>query len=511
MDAMMRKRTAGVILHPTCLPSRFGIGDLGPTAAAYVEWLAGAGASWWQVLPLHPPGPGNSPYSAISTFAGNELLISPELLFEDGVLSEEEMAEVPDLPTEWVAFDQVRDYKIGLLRRAYIRFRDAQPPKLVRQLAAFREQHRAWLSDYALFRAIRDIREGEPWYEWPRPLAMRESQALINWMHEHKHEVDFVEFCQFFFFRQWTALRDWAREMGVGIFGDVPIFIARDSAEVWAHPEHFLLDKDGDPTVVAGVPPDYFSETGQLWGNPLYDWQHMAKDGYSWWIARLRHTLEMVDLVRLDHFRGFASYWEVPADAETAETGRWQPGPGKPFFDAVRKALGDLPLVAEDLGEITPDVVELLAEIGIPGMAILHFAFSPEPRSTFIPYALQRNSVVYTGTHDNNTTVGWYLEDASEAEKDLVRRYTATSGREVNWDLIRLAMASVADTAIVPHQDLAGLGADCRMNTPSVGEGNWSFRITPRMLAEGIQARLWDLVEAYGREPEDPASFADPE
>ena len=508
---MKPNRSAGVILHPTCLPSRYGIGDLGPTAAAYVEWLAGAGASWWQVLPLHPPGPGNSPYSAISTFAGNELLISPDLLVEDGVLTDAEVAEVPELPAEWVEFDAVKTYKTGLLRRAYICFRDTAPNKLVRQLSAFREKHRAWLSDYALFRAIRDSRDGAPWYEWPRPLATRESQALINWMQEHRQEVDFVEFCQFFFFRQWAALRDWASEMGVRIFGDVPIFVARDSAEVWAHPELFLLDEDGDPTVVAGVPPDYFSESGQLWGNPLYDWEHMAGDGYSWWISRLRHTLELVDLVRLDHFRGFASYWEVPATAETAVTGRWRPGPGRPFFDAVREALGDLPLVAEDLGEITPDVIALRDEIDIPGMAILHFAFSPEPRSTFIPYALERNMVVYTGTHDNNTTAGWYLEDASEAEKDLLRRYAASSGREIHWDLIRLAMASVADTAIVPHQDLAGLGADCRMNTPAVGEGNWRFRITPRMLSEGIQARLWDMVEAYGREPAEPGAFGSEE
>ena len=501
MVAMKAHRTAGVILHPTSLPSRFGIGDFGPTAAAYVEWLAGAGVTWWQVLPLHPPGPGDSPYSAISTFAGNELLISPDLLVEDGLLSDAEVAQVPELPTEWVEYDQVKPFKIGLLRRAYLQFRDSQPPKLVRQLAAFRDQHRLWLGDYALFRAIRDSFGGAPWYEWPHPLAMGEPQALIGWMQEHRQEVDFVEFCQFFFFRQWTALRDWAREMGVGIFGDVPIFVAGDSAEVWAHPGLFLLDDERRPKVVAGVPPDYFSETGQLWGNPLYNWEQMEADGFSWWIARLRHTLELVDLVRLDHFRGFASYWEVPADAETAVHGRWQPGPGRPFFDAVRSALGGLPLVAEDLGEITPDVVELRKELGIPGMAILHFAFSPRPRSTFIPYALDRNMVIYTGTHDNNTTVGWYLEDASDEEKNLVRRYAGSSGQEVHWDLIRLALASVADTAIVPHQDLVGLGADCRMNVPAVGEGNWRFRITPRMLGEGIQARLWEMVEVYGREP----------
>jgi 4-alpha-glucanotransferase len=335
---------------------------------------------------------------------------------------------------------------------------------------------------------------------------MREPQALIGWTQEHRQEVDFVEFCQFFFFRQWTGLRDWAREMGVRIFGDVPIFVAGDSAEVWAHPELFLLNDERRPRVVAGVPPDYFSETGQLWGNPLYDWDRMAADGFSWWIARLRHTLDLVDLVRLDHFRGFASYWEVAAKATTAVHGRWMQGPGRPFFDALREALGDLPLVAEDLGEITPDVVVLRDELGIPGMAILHFAFSPEPRSTFIPYALDRNMVIYTGTHDNNTTVGWYLEDASEEEKELVRRYTTGSGGEVHWDLIRLALASVADTAIVPHQDLAGLGADCRMNVPAVGEGNWRFRITPQMLSEGIQARLWDMVETYGREPAEPPS-----
>jgi 4-alpha-glucanotransferase len=499
MAAMKDNRSAGVILHPTSLPSRFGIGDLGPTAAAYAEWLAGAGARWWQVLPLHPPGPGDSPYSAISTFAGNELLISPDLLAEDDLLDEAEVADVPDFPIERVEFDRVRPFKIDLLRRAHRRFRETEPPAMTRWFAEFGEYHRDWLADYALFRALKDAHGGAPWYEWPRPLARREPEALHNWMQTNREEIDFVEFCQFLFFRQWTALREWAHEMGVGIFGDVPIFVARDSADVWAHPELFVLDDEHRPTVVAGVPPDYFSETGQLWGNPLYDWERMARDGYSWWISRLRRTLETVDVVRLDHFRGFASYWEVPAQEDTAINGRWRPGPGKPFFDALEKALGSLPLVAEDLGEITPDVIELRKELGVPGMAILQFAFSPEPRSTFLPYALERDLVVYTGTHDNNTTVGWYEEDATEEEKDFVRRYTASSGREINWELIRLAMGSVCKTAIVPHQDLVGLGADSRMNTPSVAEGNWRFRITAPMLAEGIQARLYDMIETYGR------------
>ena len=501
---MNRQRSAGVILHPTSLPSRFGIGDFGPAAAAYVEWLAGAGVRWWQILPLHPPGPGESPYSAISTFAGNELLISPDLLVEDGLLEESDVAEVPSFPNEWVEFGDVAVFKLQLLRKAFRRFREIQPTGLVRQLAEFRDRSRAWLPDYATFRALRDNHAGQAWYDWPRPLAMRESDDLLNWMQEHQDDIDFVEFCQFFFFRQWRALHDLAGEMGVSIFGDVPIFVAGDSADVWAHPELFQLDEERRPKVVAGVPPDYFSDTGQLWGNPLYDWERMQADGYSWWVERLRHTLSMVDMVRLDHFRGFASYWEVSAEETTAINGRWCPGPGRPFFDVLAGALGELPLVAEDLGEITPDVVELRKELEMPGMAILHFGFNPEPRSSFIPYRHERDQVVYTGTHDNNTTLGWFLEDASEEEREFVRRYTAASGREVHWDLIRLAMASVADLAIVPHQDLAGLGSDCRMNTPAVGEGNWRFRITPPMLSEGILARLRGLIETYGRmAPED--------
>ena len=505
MRAMDDRRSAGVLLHPTSLPSPFGIGDLGPSAFAYLEWLKDAGVRWWQVLPLHPPGPGNSPYSAISTFAGSELLISPALLVEDGLLSEEELADPPTFPDQRVDFAAVAPFKLGLLHSAYRRFRERRPPALVEELAAFHETHREWLGDYAIFRALRDAHGRKAWYEWPSELTRREPEALLDWMEAHREEVGFVEFCQMLFFRQWSALRRRANELGVGVFGDVPIFVARDSAEVWAHPELFLLDDDQRPTVVAGVPPDYFSDTGQLWGNPLYDWDCMARDGYSWWVQRLRHALAMVDIVRLDHFRGFASYWEVPADEDTAVNGRWMPGPGHALFDAVAAELGSLPLVAEDLGEITPDVVALRKELGVPGMAILQFGFSPTPRSTFIPYALERDLVVYTGTHDNNTTLGWYSDDATEEEKDLVRRYTASSGREINWELIRLAMASVADTAIVPHQDLAGLGAESRMNTPSVGEGNWSFRLTPRMLDEGIQGRLRDLIDVYGRLPENRA------
>jgi 4-alpha-glucanotransferase len=487
------------MLHPTCLPSRFGIGDLGPSAAAYVRWLAVAGVHWWQVLPLHPPGPGNSPYSALSTFAGNELLISPELLAEDGLLTEADLGEIPVLPDEWVQFDKVVPCKLGLLRAAFERFRAGASPDLERLLEAFRTLHAEWLGDYAMFRAIRDAGGGAPWYEWPPELAGREAGALEAWRREHRREIEFIEFCQMLFFRQWSGLHQVAAGSGVEIFGDLPIFVARDSADVWARPELFRLDDRLSPTVVAGVPPDYFSSTGQLWGNPLYDWDAIADSGYSWWVSRVRHELEMVDLLRLDHFRGFAACWEVEASESTAANGRWSPGPGRALFDALRSALGSLPLVAEDLGEITPDVVDLRKDLGLPGMAILHFGFQSDPRSSFIPYAHERDLVVYTGTHDNNTSVGWYLEDASEREADLVRRYAGSSGAEIHWDLIRLAMGSVANLAVVPHQDLVGLGADCRMNTPSVGDGNWRFRITRSMLVEEVQIRLRDLIDTFGR------------
>jgi 4-alpha-glucanotransferase len=495
------KRRAGVLLHPTCLPSPHGIGDLGRPAHAYVDWLTDAGVGWWQILPLNPPGPGHSPYSATSTFAGNPLLISPELLVEDGLLSPDDLADAPELPAEWVDFEAVAPWKRELLGRAFTRLR-RQPDGLADELETFRAANRGWLDDFALFAAVKRDLGGAPWYDWPDRLAAHDPAALEAWRTAHLDEVDLEVFSQLLFHRQWHGLREHAADVGVSILGDVPIFVAADSAEVWAHPELFLVGPDRRPTAVAGVPPDYFSETGQLWGNPLYDWARMEADGFTWWIDRLRHTLDQVDMVRLDHFRGFAAHWEIPVDAEVASEGNWSPGPGKAFFDAVAAALGGLPFVAEDLGEITPDVVELRRELGLPGMAILHFGFSPEPRSFYIPYNHVRDQVVYTGTHDNNTTLGWFLEDASDGERELVRAYTGRDGSEIHWDLIRVALSSVADLTVVPHQDLAGLGADCRMNTPGVADGNWVFRLTPWMLGDDIRDRLAGLVETYGRRPD---------
>jgi 4-alpha-glucanotransferase len=494
-------RTAGVLLHPTSLPSRYGIGDLGPEAFRYVRWLADAGVGWWQVLPLNAPGPGNSPYSATSTFAGNEWLISPELLLEDNLLESEELDEAATFPADRVAFDELIPWKTRVLRAAFQRFRSLQPPDLVQELAMFRSAHSEWLEEFALFLALKRDHGNAAWYDWPRPLAHHEPQAIEDWRGQHTDQVELVVFCQYLFFRQWAAVRRAADQAGVRIIGDLPIFVALDSADVWAHPELFLLDEERRPTVVAGVPPDYFSPTGQLWGNPLYDWGKMAADGYVWWIDRLRHALAMADVIRLDHFRGFQSYWEVPAGDDVATGGRWVPGPGRELFEALRASFGGLPLIAEDLGEITEDVIALRRAVGLAGMAVLQFGFSPQPRSTFIPYALERDLVVYTGTHDNNTTAGWYSDDADQAERDLVRRYVGSDGTEIHWDMVRLAMASVPDLAIVPHQDLAGLGSDCRMNTPAVADGNWEFRILPWTLKSEIQQRLADLIRVFGRWP----------
>ena len=492
-------RSCGVVLHPTCLPGPYGIGDLGPAAHRYLEWLARAGACWWQVLPLSPAGPGWSPYAATSTFAGNTALVSPELLLQDGLLEPSDLADMPQLSPFKVEFERVVPFKQVLLQRAFQHFSKTPTATLQSAFAKFREENAWWLADYSAFAALRRAHRGASWHDWPEDLSLHRPGPLATWAERHQRELLFEAFCQFLFFSQWQALREHARSLGISILGDVPIYIADDSAEVWANRGLFQLDPRGRPLVVGGVPPDYFSETGQLWGNPLYDWDALEATGFAWWIARLRATLELVDAVRLDHFRGFAGYWEVPAGQKTAIKGRWVPGPGRRLFDAVRAALGDLPLVAEDLGVITEDVIALRDGLGLPGMAVLQFAFSPSPRSTMVPYLLRRNVVVYTGTHDNNTTLGWYLGDATPEEKDFVRRYLGTDGHEIHWDMIRLAFSAVADLAVVPHQDIAGLGGDCRMNTPATATGNWQFRLTDWMLSEALRDRLAGLAWVYGR------------
>ena len=494
-------RACGVLLHPTCLPGPYGIGDLGPAAHRYLEWLARAGARWWQVLPLSPPGRGAAPYAATSTFAGNAALVSPELLREEALLDASDLAGAPEFSPFKVEFDRVVPFKRHLLARAFERFGARAPSGVRERLDSFRGSSAGWLGDWAAFSAIKHARGGESWWRWPEEIALRRPGAVEAWAAAHPREVAFEEFCQFLFFDQWRKVRETSEALGIAILGDLPIYVADDSAEVWANRSLFRLDGRGRPVAVSGVPPDYFSKTGQLWGNPLYDWEALARSGYAWWVARMRATLALVDAVRLDHFRGFAGFWEVPAGAVTAATGRWVPGPGRALFDALGAALGELPLVAEDLGVITEDVAELRDSLSLPGMAVLQFAFTPAPRSHFVPYLHRSNLVVYTGTHDNNTTLGWFLDDASPEEREYLRRYLGTDGREIHWDMIRLALSSVADLAIVPHQDVAGLGADCRMNTPSKTEGNWRFRLTDWMLGDALRDRFADLASLYGRTP----------
>ncbi len=490
-------RSAGLLLHPSSLPGRYGIGDLGPAAAAWVDALARARQTWWQVLPLGPTGFADSPYQAVSTFAGNHLLISPDRLVEDGLLEESNLS-VPNLPAGRVDYEAVGAFKHGLLARAWATFRaDADSP-LRPPFEEFVARQARWLEDYALFMALKEVHNGEDWTEWPAELVQRQPAALGRARRQLKEAIGLHQFSQFLFFRQWHNLKRYAHERGVRLIGDIPIFVAADSADVWANPQLFQLDEHRRPRVVAGVPPDYFSRTGQLWGNPLYDWDALRTTGYSWWVARLQATLELVDLVRLDHFRGFEAYWEIPAGNPTAEIGRWVKAPGADFLRTAKSVLGGLPLIAEDLGLITPEVEALRDDFGLPGMRILQFAFS-DGKNPYLPHNFPRRTVVYTGTHDNDTTVGWFSGLPGHERAYLQRYLPHVSAQTVAWDLIRLAWGSVADYAIAPLQDVFGLGTEARMNLPGEAEGNWQWRFTAEQLTPELLDRLADLTEVYNR------------
>ncbi len=495
----MTTRAAGILLHPTSLAGDYGVGDLGPEADRFLGWARDAGQSWWQVLPLGPPGGGhNAPYSCLSAFAGNPLLISPELLCRQGLLAPSDLDGVPSFPADQVDFAAVKPWKSELLRRSWERFQNDAPDGDRRSLEAFAEaSDNAWLDDWTLFMAARRKNPGAGWWDWPGPVKRREPGALDDLRRAEAGEIAYQRYLQWQFFSQWQRLRDQAHEHGVRILGDLPIYVAWDSAEVWANPHLFQLDDEGRPLAVAGVPPDDFSDTGQLWGNPLYRWEGMAEDGYAWWTARLAANLRTCDRLRLDHFRGFAGYWSVPAGEETAEHGTWIDGPGRAMFDAWRENLGDLPLVAEDLGVITPDVEQLRRDAGLPGIKVLHFGFG-ETDSEHLPHNFERRSVVYTGTHDNDTTAGWYRSLDRETRR-RVRRYAG--GGKVHRALVRLAYASVAELAVVPAQDVLGLGAEARMNTPAVAEGNWAWRLAPGALTAEHARRLRALAELSGRLP----------
>lgn len=496
---MELKRSSGILLHPTSLPGPDGIGDLGPEAYNWINFLSDTGCSLWEILPLGPTGYGDSPYQCFSAFAGNPYLVNPAFLMDTGLLKRSDVLDRPQFPLDHVDFGPVIQWKLLLLDRAYARFVTTENKSLTAVYEDFCNKESYWLDDFALFMAIKETNNGVSWDQWEKPLRMHEEKALSEFTAEHHLEVEKHKFRQFLFFRQWMDVKEYAASKGIKVIGDAPIFVAFDSADAWANPELFFLDKDRKPTVVAGVPPDYFSPTGQLWGNPLYNWKAHEKTGFDWWIKRLKSLFKLVDIVRLDHFRGFAGYWEIPFGNPTAEIGRWVPGPGKPFFEALQKALGDLPIIAEDLGEITPDVVELRDAFNFPGMKILQFGFSSDSSDPFLPHNYPRNCVAFTGTHDNDTVWGWYRNTATEKEKDFCRRYLARSGEDIAHDLIRAVWFSVAAFALCPMQDLLNLGGEARMNFPGKPGGNWQWRMLAGAVPPWMKNQLREWNSLYSR------------
>lgn len=494
-------RESGVLLHPTSLPGEHGIGDFGNAAYRFVGWLEQAGQRLWQVMPLGPAGFGDSPYSAVSAFAGNHLMISLSSLKGDGLLNDDDFSETPEFPAGSVDWGTVRPWRDNMLRTAYSRLKDNA--MLLAEFSRFMDSAPQWLRDYALFISLKDHFGGGWWLDWPADIRGHEGAAIEEYTVQLASEIRYQNFLQFLFQRQWHSLRTYANGKGIRIIGDIPIFVALDSADVWANQSQFEIDPEtSQPTWVAGVPPDYFSPTGQRWGNPTYDWKAMKDNGFTWWVERLRATRDLVDVVRIDHFRGFAAAWHVPADEATAANGHWAEAPGAEVFSAVRRELGDFPVIVEDLGLITADVVTLREILGFPGMNVLHFAFDGDPANAYLPHNNLRNSVTYTATHDNQTTVGWW-NGLAEDDRNRVRHYLGHQVDDPAWDLLRVALSSPANTAIVPMQDILRLGDEARMNTPATTYGNWSWMMTADQLDEGIANGLRDLTSTYGRISDD--------
>ena len=519
---MFFSRASGILLHPTSLPGPYGLGSLGREAFRFLDFLAAAGQRLWQVLPLGPTGYANSPYQSFSSQAGNPLLIDLDSLADHGLLpaggqsaggqsaggqsagglASGALKGGPDFPAGRVDYGAVIAYKTEILRLACEHFHHRKKPSLIHDaFQDFRAREKSWLGDFALFMALKNYftpRGHSVWSSWPRELAARREAALTAWRERLRDEIRDVEFQQFLFHLQWSRLKTCANRRGIAVIGDIPIYVSYDSADVWANQRLFCLDERGRPTLVGGVPPDYFSKTGQLWGNPLYDWEQIRREGYGFWIERIRASLRLFDIIRLDHFRGFEAYWAVKAGLKTAARGHWLPGPGEPLFAALKEKLGELPFIAEDLGFITDKVEALKRQLGFPGMKVLQFAFTRDAANAFLPHNYQPDCVVYTGTHDNDTTLGWYSSQDKQVQ-DQVRRYLGRDGHDIVWDLIRAAQASAARAAIIPLQDLLALGTEARMNYPSRAEGNWEWRFQQGVLTPMLSSRLRELAELYGR------------
>lgn len=498
----MDKRGSGILLHLTSLPSAFGIGDLGPWAYRFADFLAESKQRYWQCLPLNPTdtASGNSPYHSTSAFACNPLLISPELLVQDGLLSREDLSAIPPFPVAEVDYLAVTRWKERVLSQAFDLFEASGAPGEYHEFCA---NNRAWLDPFALFTALKTLHDGKAWSEWPQKHRDGAFSAPLEVTGPLTAAMEKVKFLQYVFFKQWSDLKTYCNGKGIRVIGDMPIYMVHDSTDVWMHPEIFNLDSDTKkPLTVAGVPPDYFSETGQLWGNPVYRWDIMKKQRYPWWVQRMEQNLRLFDMVRIDHFRGFVGYWEVPAGEKDAVKGRWVEAPAMDFFEVLTKRFPNLPVIAEDLGTITPEVWEVMDHFGFPGMRVLLFAFGPDlPENLYAPHNHVERTVVYTGTHDNNTSRGWFDQEASREDKRRLSLYLGkdVTANHVHWELIRLAMMSVAKTAVLPLQDLLGLGPEARMNHPATNHRNWIWRLDPRLLTPPVSGRLREMTEIYGR------------
>lgn len=503
------QRASGILLHPTSLPGEYGIGDLGPESYKFIDFLVESGQKLWQTLPLGPTGYGNSPYACYSAFAGNTFIISPELLMEDGYLDKEDLEELPDFPKNKVDYGWIIDFKNKLLKKSFENFKQRLSEEEKNQFFYFCNTNDYWLQDFACFMAIKEHyesiakkeeRENEckTWVDWEKDLVDRTPEALQRINNILGDDIFYQKYLQYEFFKQWTSLKNYANKNGISIIGDIPIFVAFDSADVWANPELFLLDENKNPIDVAGVPPDYFSETGQLWGNPLYDWNEMLNRDFDWWVARFKMTLTLVDIVRVDHFRGFEAFWAIPYGSPNAINGEWRKAPGFELFNAVERYLGKLPMIAEDLGVITPEVENLRDSFNFPGMKIVQFAFTNTAKDPFLPHNYKKNCVVYPGTHDNDTCLGWY-NTCPEKEKEYFLRYSDSDQVNIHWDFIRLAISSVADMSIYALQDLMGLDTESRMNMPSKPDGNWEWRFTNEMITDEMKKKLLEMTTDYGR------------
>lgn len=496
----MFNRGCGILLPIFSLPSDYGIGDLGPSAYSFVDFLNHAHQQYWQILPIHPTQEvnGHSPYSSISAFAGNVLFISPDLLIQDGFLSKNDTAIKPVFSKEEVDYSSVSKFKVSLLHLAFKNFIGQGRKEIKQAYDEFCRDHQSWLDDFALFVVIKEYAEGKAWNEWPAELKNRDKRALKEAHEKYKERIFQLKFYQFIFYRQWSQLRNYCAKRNVVLIGDIPIYVNDDSVEVWRYPELFKLNKNGDIEFVGGVPPDYFSQTGQRWGNPIYNWDVLKESQYAWWLQRIKHNLKLYDYIRIDHFRGFAAFWQIPASEKTAVKGAWVKAPGEDLFNCIKKAFPQLPIIAEDLGIITPDVTELMAKFHLPGMKVLLFAFGDDlKKNPYLPHNYTENCVVYTGTHDNNTIQGWFLYDASDYEKKNLSKYLGkeTTAQNINQSLIDLALLSKANLAIIPMQDILGLGREARMNIPGTIQGNWQWRVTKEGLNQDVMAQWKRLTQ----------------